>query len=133
MPNFLENIFAQLKRADARVVLREIRGEQFVSVTGSELLEQVQRVRAFLHNSGVQPGDRCALLAPNSIRWVVFDLALMAEGVVVVPLYSRQAPVELAGMMKDCQPRLIFVNDDALGDGVTHALPEAQRRVLLDV
>ncbi|HEX8766627.1 MAG TPA: AMP-binding protein, partial [Candidatus Acidoferrum sp.] len=88
MPNFLENIFAQLKRADARVVLHEIRGEQFVNVTGSELLAQVQQVRAFLRNSGVQPGERCALLAPNSIRWIVFDLALMAEGVVVVPLYS---------------------------------------------
>src|SRR5215475_7774625 len=105
MPNFLENVFSQLKRTGARVVLREIRGEQFVTVTGSEMLEQVQRVRAFLRNAGVQPGDRCALLASNSIRWVVFDLALMAEGVVVVPLYSRQAPGELAAMMKDCQPR----------------------------
>src|SRR5690349_19499268 len=109
MPNFLENIFAQLKQANARAVLSEIRGEQFVSVTGSELLKQVQQVRAFLRNAGIQPGERCALLAPNSILWVVFDLALMAEGVVVVPLYSRQAPGELAAMMKDCQPRLLFV------------------------
>ena len=132
MPNFLENIFAQLKRADARVVLREIRGEQFVSVTGSELLEQVQRVRAFLHNSGVQPGDRCALLAPNSIRWVVFDLALMAEGVVVVPLYSRQAPGELAAMMKDCKPRLLFVSDAATGEAVAQGWREAPPRVLFE-
>ncbi|HKW61092.1 MAG TPA: AMP-binding protein [Candidatus Acidoferrum sp.] len=132
MPNFLENIFAQLRRADARVVLREIRGEQFVSVTGSELLGQVQRVRAFLRNSGVQPGDRCALLSPNSIRWVVIDLALMAEGVVVVPLYSRQAPSELAAMMKDCQPRLLFVSDAELGEAVAQTWREAPPRVLLD-
>ena len=46
MPNFLEDIFAQLKKADSRVVLREIHGEEFVSVSGRELLEQVQRVRA---------------------------------------------------------------------------------------
>ena len=132
MPNFLENIFAQLKRANARVVLREIRDEQFVSVTGSELLEQVQRVRAFLRSSGVQPGDRCALLAPNSIRWVVFDLALMAEGVIVVPLYSRQAPGELAAMMRDCQPRLLFVNDPEIGEAVSQAWPEAPPRVLFE-
>ena len=132
MPNFLETILAQLKRADGRVVLREIRGDRFVSVTGKELLDQIQLVRAFIRSSGVQPGDRCALLAPNSIRWAVFHLALMAEGVIVVPLYSRQAPVELAGMMKDCQPQLIFVNDDALGEGVTHVWPEAPRRVLFD-
>jgi long-chain acyl-CoA synthetase len=132
MANFLENIFAQLKRAGARVVLREIRGESFVSVTGSELLQQVQQARAFLRNSGVQPGDRCALLSPNSIRWVVFDLALMAEGVVVVPLYSRQAPGELAAMMKDCEPRLLFVNDTALGEAVAQAWRDAPPRVVLD-
>src|SRR5437762_132962 len=113
MPNFLETIFAQLKRASGRVVLSEIHGDLFVSVTGRELLDQLQLVRSFLRRSGLQPGERCALLAPNSTRWAAFHLALMAEGVIVVPLYSRQAPVELAGMMKDCQPRLIFVNDAA--------------------
>lgn len=132
MPNFIENIFAQLKRADARVVLREVRGERFVSATGRELLAQVQQVRAFLHNSGVQPGDRCALLAPNSIWWVVFDLALMAEGAVVVPLYSRQAPGELAAMLKDCQPRLLFVGDAELGEAVAKNWQEAPQRVLFD-
>ena len=132
MPNFLENIFAQLKRVDSRVALREIRGEQFVGVTGSELLSQVQRVRAFVRNSGVRPGDRCALLASNSIRWVVFDLALMAEGVVVVPLYSRQAPGELAAMLKDCQPRLLFVSDSELGEAVAQGWPEAPARVLFE-
>jgi long-chain acyl-CoA synthetase len=130
--NFLENIFAQLKRADDRVVLREIRGEQFISVTGGELLEQVERVRGYLRRAGLQPGDRCALLAANSVRWAAFDLALMAEGAIVVPLYSRQAPAELAGMMKDCQPRLLFVGDAALGESVAQAWPEAPRRVLFE-
>src|SRR5712664_4197265 len=132
MPNFLETILAQLKRADGRVVLREIRGDRFVSVTGRELLDQIQLVRTFIRSSGVQPGDRCALLAANSIRWAVFHLALMAEGVIVVPLYSRQAPAELAGMMKDCQPRLILVGDAALGESVAQAWPDAPRRVLFE-
>src|SRR6266850_75739 len=125
MPNFLENIFAQLKRAEGRVVLREIRGEQFVSLTGGELLDHVQRVRGYLRRSGLQPGDRCALLAANSVRWAAFDLALMAEGAIVVPLYSRQAPAELAAMMKDCRPRFLLVSDTALGEGVAQAWPDA--------
>jgi long-chain acyl-CoA synthetase len=132
MSNFLETILAQLKRADGRVVLREIRGDRFVSVTGRELLDQIQLVRVFIRSSGVQHGDRCALLAANSIRWASFHLALMAEGVIVVPLYSRQAPAELAAMMKDCQPRLIFVSDAALGESVAQSWPDAPRRVLFD-
>src|SRR5216684_7401000 len=132
MPNFLETILAQLKRADGRVVLREIRGDRLLSVTGRELLDQIQLVRMFIRSSGVQPGDRCALLSANSIRWAGFHLALLAEGAIVVPLYSRQAPAELAGMMKDCHPRLILVSDAALGEGIAKAWPEAPRRVLFD-
>src|SRR6266403_4769902 len=132
MPNFLETILAQLQRADGRVVLREIRGDQFVSVTGRELLDQIQLVRAFIRSAGVQNGERCALLAANSIRWVAVHLGLMAEGVIVVPLYSRQAPAELASMMKDCQPRLVFVGELALGDAVAQAWPESPQRATFD-
>jgi long-chain acyl-CoA synthetase len=121
MPNFLETIFAQLQRGAGRVVLREIHGERFVSVTGKELLDQVAQIRAYLRDAALQPGDRCALLAPNSIRWAAFDLALMAEGLIVVPLYHRQSPAELAAMMKDAQPRLLLVNDPALGTAATQA------------
>src|SRR5467141_38579 len=132
MPNFLETILAQLKRADGRVVFREVHGDRFVSVTGKELLDQIQLVRAFLRSSGIHSGDRCVLLAPNSIRWAAFHLALMAEGVIVVPLYARQAPAELAAMMKDCHPRLVFASDAALGESVAQAWPDAPLRVLFD-
>ncbi len=136
MPNFLEDIFAQLKHADSRVVLREIHGEKFVSVSGRELLEQVQLVRAHLRRAGLQCGERCALLAPNSARWVAFNLAMLAEGVIVVPLYSRQAPAELAAMMKDSLPRFLFTSDVALGEAVAKVLPpqwsSAKRLVLFD-
>jgi long-chain acyl-CoA synthetase len=136
MPNFLENIFAQLERSASRVVLREIHGEQFVSVTGGELLHQVRNIRAYLRKSGLQPGDRCALLAPNSIRWAAFDLGLMAEKLIVVPLYSRQSPSELAVMMRDSQPKLLFVSDPALAQAATQEWPAdgsmAPRSVLFD-
>jgi long-chain acyl-CoA synthetase len=56
----------------------------------------------------------------------------MAEGVIVVPLYSRQAPAELAAMMKDCQTRMIFVSGTALGESVAQAWTEAPPRVLFE-
>jgi long-chain acyl-CoA synthetase len=132
MPNFLENTFAQLQQASGRVVLREIRGTEFVSVSGAELLDQVARARAYLRAAGLQAGDRCALLGPNSIRWAEIDLALMAEGLVVVPLYSRQAPTELAAMMKDCTPRLLIASDPATGEGVAQVWPDTPRRATFD-
>ncbi len=132
MANFLENVFGELQKAAERVVLREVRGETFVSVSGKEVLDLVARARAYFRQAGVRPGDRCALLGPNSIRWIAFDLALMAEGVIVVPLYARQAPVELAGMMNDCGPRLLIVSNAVLGEAVAAVWPDAPARVTFD-
>ena len=125
MPNFLETVFSQLQRSADRVALREVRGEQVVSVTGKELLERVQGARSFLRARGIQPGDRCAMLGANSIQWIACDLALMAERAVVVPLYSRQAAADLVGMLKDCGPRLLLTGDEALGAAVVNAWSEA--------
>ena len=132
MPNFLENTFAQLLKASSRVVLREIRGTEFVSVSGAELLDQVASARAYMRAAGLQAGDRCVLLGPNSIRWAAIDLALMAEGIVVVPLYSRQAPAELAAMMKDCTPRLLIASDAPAGESVAQVWPAAPPRATFD-
>ena len=132
MPNFLENVFAQLKRAESRVVLREIHGEEFVSVTGGELLNRVQHVRARLRSVGLRPGDRCALLAANSIRWAAVDLALMAEGIIVVPLYARQAASELVAMMKDCQPQLLLTGDIALAGAIAQSWNDSPRSLTIE-
>lgn len=130
MGNFLENLFDRLGRAANQVVLREVRGEQFVDVTGRELLDQVGRIRGCLRELGLQAGERCALLGPNSIQWAALDLALMAEGVVVVPLYSRLAAADLVGMMKDCGPRVLFASDASLAASVAQAWLEGPRRIL---
>jgi long-chain acyl-CoA synthetase len=132
MIRFLENIFSQLRRARDQVVLQEIHAKGFVSVSGQELLEQVRTARAYLRRAGLKAGDRCALLAPNSIHWVACDLALMAEGAVVVPLYARQAPAELAAMVKDSSPRLLICSDAQLGRTVAESLPGAPPLVSFD-
>lgn len=129
---FLENIFERLRSANDSPVVAEIRGAQIAYCSGAGLLAQIAQARQFLREQGLKTGDRCALLAPNSIRWAALDLALMAEGVVVVPLYVRQAPVELAGMLKDSSPARIFCSDPALASQVQKHLPSAPVVTLLD-
>jgi long-chain acyl-CoA synthetase len=106
-------------------LLAEIRDGEVTGVTGSELLELIRKARTFLASKGLKKGDRCGLLAANSIRWVAMDLALMAEGLIVVPLYSRQAPAELVAMMKDSTPSLVCCGDAALRDAIRQNWPEA--------
>jgi long-chain acyl-CoA synthetase len=131
---FLENIITQLERARDTTVLEELLGDPRVTKwgkTGSGLLKQIAQARAFLTSKGLRKGDRCALLGPNSIDWVAMDLAIMAEGLIVVPLYSRQAPAELVAMMKDCSPSLVCCSDAALRDGILENWPDAPPQFLL--
>jgi long-chain acyl-CoA synthetase len=130
--SFVEEIFTQLKASTGVRVLQEIRDGQVTGVSGGELLELVGRARAFIAAKKLNKGDRCGLLAANSIRWVAVDLALMAEGLIVVPLYSRQAAAELAAMMKDSTPALLCCGDQTLRDGIRQVWPEAPPQVLFD-
>ncbi len=130
--SFLENIFQRLEEARERVVLEEARDGRLAPTTAAELLERVAVARNFARAAGLKAGDRCAVLAHNSVRWVALDLALMAEGVIVVPLYARQAPAELAGMLQDSGATLVCCGDASLRDGIAKAWPEARRTALLD-
>ena len=129
---FIEEIFSQLSTAADTRILAEIRDGEVTGVTGAELLELVRKARTFIASRGLQKGERCGLLGANSILWVAMDLALMAEGLIVVPLYSRQAPGELVAMMKDCTPAMVFCGDAALRDGIAQAWTEAPPLFLFD-
>jgi long-chain acyl-CoA synthetase len=133
--SFLDNIFARFELGGKTVILREAGSaetQRSLSRSGHDLLEMIAKARTFLLASGLKKGDRCALLAHNSVRWIAMDLAIMAEGLIVVPLYARQAPAELVAMMKDCSPALICCGDPALRDGIVQNWPEAPLQVLLD-
>ena len=129
---FIEQIFSQLQAAADTRILAEIRDGEITGVTGGELLELVGKARTFIASRGLQKGDRCGLLAANSIRWVAIDLALMAEGLIVVPLYSRQASAELVAMMKDCTPSLVCCGDAGLRDAIAQSWAEAPPQFLFD-
>src|SRR5262250_3056621 len=130
--SFLIQIFKSLEASADRTLLVELRDAEAVVVNGTDLLNRIVQARAFLAGRNLRKGDRIALLAPNSIDWVALDLAIMAEGLTVVPLYSRQAAPELVAMMKDCSPSLIICGDAALRDGIVQNWPAAPPQFLLD-
>ena len=126
--NYLEKIFDRLQRAGAMPVVGEVRDGQIISVTGRELLGMIEKARAFVLACGLRAGDRCALYGPNSVRWIAADLALMAQGVVIVPLDPRQVRSEIAAVVRDSSPSLIYCSDE----GCAANLPSAPETILFD-
>lgn len=122
--HFLARILEHLAKQPDRAALVEVHGAELRTHDGTRLLDLVARARGFLAEAGVQPGDRVALLAPNSARWVAADLAVIASGAIVVPLYDKQAPAELAVVLRSARPRVLLVGTEALADTIRAAWPE---------
>src|ERR1039457_3244798 len=129
---FLDQIFTSLESADDAIVVQELRELHPVPLTARQFLSQVLVARSYLRRLRLKKGDRCALLAHNSMQWVSMDLAMMAEGLTVVPLYARQAPAELVAMMKDSWPSVIACGDKSLADSILEAWPEAPPHFLFE-
>jgi long-chain acyl-CoA synthetase len=119
--SFLNRIFDNLKDHPERAKLIEVHTTQLRGTDGRGMLDLVAKARGFLTASGVKPGDRVAILAPNSVRWVASDLAALASGAIVVPLYDRQEPKELAVMLRSAEPTVLMVGDDALAQTIANA------------
>jgi long-chain acyl-CoA synthetase len=129
--SFLDQIFARLQSTNA-AVLTELREPAVVAVTGPGLLDRISQARVFLSSRNLHHGDRVALIAGNGVDWIALNLAIMAEGLVAVPLYSRQAPSELVAMMKDCVPALICCGDTQLREAIIQNWPEAPPQALFE-
>ena len=130
--SFLREIFASLEAAADQTILTELGEQGPVTASGRDLLRMISQARAFLASRGLRRGDRCALIGVNGIRWIAIDLAIIAEGLIVVPLYHRQTPGELVATMKDCSPSLLCCGNRELREAITPAWPDGPPQVTFD-
>jgi long-chain acyl-CoA synthetase len=77
-----------------------------------ETLDRAARIAGGLQELGVRPGDRVAVLSPNSDDYLALYLAIPWAGAVLVPLNCRWSQAENRFAIADCRPSLIFVSDD---------------------
>ncbi|GAB5540547.1 MAG: AMP-dependent synthetase/ligase [Sandaracinaceae bacterium] len=123
--SFVDTFFANLKKNPSRPFVTEVHGARLERTHGGRLAELIAHARGALRAHDIAPGDRVVLLAPNSAKWVAADIAMLAEGAIVVPMYARQAKDELVLMMKDAGASLVVCADEALEQGVKAEWAEA--------
>ncbi len=84
--------------------------------TFRELGEQVDRCAAALIAAGLAPGDRVALWAPNSRRFVVAALGAVRAGAILVPVSTRFKGEEAAWILRKSGAALLMVENGFLGN-----------------
>ena len=94
----------------------------------------MDRIAASLQRDGVQPGDVIALCAATSARYAAVFLGALRAGVAVAPLAPGGSADSLAAMLRDAQPRAVFIDAlavDALAVDATASI-EVPRCISLD-
>ena len=84
-------------------------------VTWAGLADRMTSAARAYAASGVKPGDRIALWAPNSLDWIVAALGVYAAGAVLVPVNTRFKGAEAAYVLRTAGARLLVTVTDFLG------------------
>lgn len=87
--------------------------------------EHVFKLAKGLIASGVQVGDTVMIMAPTQYLWAVVDQAALFAGAVVVPVYDTAPVVQLAGIIADAQPKVVFTATQSLADRLATAAVHA--------
>jgi long-chain acyl-CoA synthetase len=82
-----------------------------VNLTFRELYQQIQQCGAGLQALGLQPGDRVALFADNSPRWMMADQGSMLAGAVNVVRSSQAEASELMFILRNSGSTILLVED----------------------
>lgn len=86
-----------------------------VRLTWGELSDLVRAAVKSLIALGTRPGDRIAVWAPNSHRWIAAALAATSAGAVLVPVNTRYKGAEARQLLRRSGARLLFVENGFLG------------------
>jgi long-chain acyl-CoA synthetase len=79
--------------------------------TWTEVAERVARLAAALRALGMAEGDRVAMLAANSDRYLEYVLATWWGGGVINPVNTRWSVTEIVYSLDDCDSTMLLVDD----------------------
>ncbi|WP_093616708.1 FadD3 family acyl-CoA ligase [Streptomyces indicus] len=114
-----------MRSAAERYAEREAVVEGRTRITYAELGERVERAAAACIASGVEPGDRVAVWAPNTLDWIVSALGAVSAGAVLVPLNTRFKGTEAAYVLQRSRAKLLFITGTFLGTSYVASLRRA--------
>jgi long-chain acyl-CoA synthetase len=126
--NLTDDVVRNAEEApDAAVLTRRSPGsEDWEDVTAAQFLAEVRAVAKGLVASGVEAGDRVALMSRTRYEWTLVDYAIWFAGAVSVPVYETSSVEQVGHILRDSGARAAVV------EGPSHLTRIAEVRSDLD-
>jgi len=81
--------------------------------SSTSVLDRSLNTACAIRAAGLQQGDRVALVAHDSVDWIIADFATFFAGCVVVPLFPTQALDHTQYIFQHSEAKLLFVDSHA--------------------
>ncbi len=88
--------------------LSDYKGESF---SYADVGRHIHNFHAFLEGSGIQKGDKVALVSRNSARWCISYLAVVSYGAVVVPILPDFNPKDIVEIVLHSDALLLVCSE----------------------
>ncbi|MGH9838111.1 MAG: AMP-dependent synthetase/ligase [Blastocatellia bacterium] len=121
-PQTLLELFRHAVARDKPDLLNHKVNGAWQPVSAKDVAARVRNIAMSLHALGVKPGDHVGLLSENCVEWTMADLAVLNCGAANVPIYSTQAPRQVAYILNDAGAEILFISNQAQYDRVRDAL-----------
>ena len=112
-----------------RIIMSRPLGEGWQPVTAREVEEEIRATAKGLIASGVQIGDRVAIMARTRYEWTILDFATWFAGAVVVPIYDTSSAEQIDWILNDSHSVAIIVETPALAELVKTVQPSHTRHM----
>jgi long-chain acyl-CoA synthetase len=76
-----------------------------------DIAEKILKLHILFKGSGIDEGDKIALVGRNSANWCVTYLASVTYGAVIVPILPDFKPDDLTNIINHSDSKLLFVDD----------------------
>lgn len=95
------------------------------SLSYAELPSKTFEVAKGLMSLGVEKGDRVAIWAPNSLRWILAAIGLQMAGAVLVPLNTRMKALEAKAIIERSGAKVLLCVGDFLSKDYAHEIQQS--------
>jgi long-chain acyl-CoA synthetase len=104
-----------------------------VWLTWAQVGDRARAIAAGLHDLGVRPEDRVAILSSTRVEWVLADLGVMCAGAATTTVYPTTEPEDASFIVEDSGSTvLIAENADQAAKIKDAKLPELTAVVVID-
>ena len=127
--------FNRVEKYGPRTLFKVKRDGNYTNISWNDAGQAAKDLALGLLASGIEHGERVALLSENRPEWAFSDLGILSIGAVNVPIYATNTPKQVEYIIKDSASRILIVSTEQQLEkalGARSSCPTLEKIVVLD-